>query len=132
MGEEWLARQHKFLDHAKNREWDPIREMLAESLDLINVQPEQRYSVLHHAAKRGDAEFVGHLLACRADVLARTRDGKTVADQAQDNYNAGVKELIADAVAERVTAEGDAKNLGGELSQQRQEMVQQVSELSGA
>jgi len=79
--DEWEARlsltaQHHFLDLARSHDWPRVLELAKATPQLINMQPSQRWSVLHHAAAVGDAKVVHCLLGLRADCTLTTRTGQ--------------------------------------------------------
>lgn len=120
-----VQREHEFLDRAKQFQWEQVKTMLAESPELVNVQPSGRWSALHQAASRNATDIVQHLLDCNADVRLRNRDGRTAADLATD---AALKDLLQ-PLGEPVD--------GGlipvdELLPHQQELIDQVVAVCGA
>ena len=65
--------------------------MLEAEPALVSVQPAQRWSALHQFAQAGDEEAVALLLSLHADKGAKTKDGKTPLDVADDS----VRSLLA-------------------------------------
>ena len=78
-----VAKQHEFLDMAKNHDWAGVRRELAAVPQLVNVQPAGRWSALHQAVHADDAEAVRDLLRIGASLHAKTKDGKTPRDVAK-------------------------------------------------
>merc|ERR1712129_68955 len=72
-----LAQQHEFIDAAKNRDFEKVRQMVKKSPGIVNVQPNGRWSALHQAAEAGDAGAVKFLLEHGAALDVVTKDGKT-------------------------------------------------------
>ena len=78
-----LAEQHAFLDAAKFRDYQAMMRMAEASPALINVMPCGRWSALHQAAEKGDAQAVQWLLGHGADPEALTPQGKRPRDVAE-------------------------------------------------
>eukprot|EP00434_Breviolum_minutum_P001435 symbB.v1.2.001263.t1/scaffold65.1/size366479/10 len=78
-----VAKQHAFLDKAKEFDLEAVKAMLEELPTLINVQPAGRWSALHQFAENGNADAVRYLLEMGADRDAKNKDGQTPADVAQ-------------------------------------------------
>mmetsp|Transcript_44921 Transcript_44921/g.92891 ORF Transcript_44921/g.92891 Transcript_44921/m.92891 type:complete len:728 (+) Transcript_44921:46-2229(+) len=100
------AKQHEFLDKAKEYDLKAVKDMLEENPELINVQPAGRWSALHQFAEKGDVEAVRYLLKMGADRNVKTKDGKTPEEVAhedvQDVFN---EEEGAEAEGEEEEAE---------------------------
>lgn len=75
-----VAQVHEFLNAAKAFDWDTVLLMLDSDATLVNQQPSQRWSALHQAAFEPNMYIVSRLLAKRADVNVRSRDGLTPMD----------------------------------------------------
>ena len=75
-----VAQAHEFLNAAKAFDWDTVLHMLDSDATLVNQQPSQRWSALHQAAFEPNMYIVSRLLAKRADVNVRSRDGLTPMD----------------------------------------------------
>ena len=72
--------EHRFLDAAKAGDFDRVRQMVEERPELVNCQPSQRWSALHHAAHKGNLAAVQFLLENGASLTLRTREGLTPAE----------------------------------------------------
>lgn len=83
--------QHEFLDAAKNRDFDKVREMIEEDKRFVNVQPAGRWSALHQAAEAGDEDAVKFLLENGASLTVENKEGQTPRDVADES----VKHLFA-------------------------------------
>ena len=79
------AKQHEFLDKAKEYDLKAVKDMLDEHPDLINVQPAGRWSALHQFAEKGDVEAVRYLLKRGADRNVKTKDGQTPEEVAHED-----------------------------------------------
>jgi len=99
------AAEHRFLDLAKNRQWDRMMEEVTRNPSVVNVQPCGRWSALHQAAGAGNADVVGYLLACRADVHARTSSGQTAAEIAG---SVAVRGMLAEGAVARAQQAGSS------------------------
>ena len=86
------ADQHLFLDLAKEFKWDVVQRKVSDEPSLVNVQPCGRWSALHQAALDGDPAAVLFLLDSKANLEAKTEDGKTPLDVAKKDV---VKRLLA-------------------------------------
>ncbi len=63
--------------------WLPAVKFLVEELGAdVTVRDHNGYTVLHHAASRGDNELIEYLVSKGADVTAVSRSGQTTADMA--------------------------------------------------
>jgi len=107
------AEQHVFLDHAKNFEFDAVRELIEKDARYVNVQPAGRYSALHQACEKGDEDMVGFLLERGASITAKTSDGETPGEIALRRGHATVAEFVAGLLQEAgqavPTPAGDAQ-----------------------
>ena len=54
--------QHAFLDAAKNYEFEQVKKLVESNPLLINVQPDGRWSALHHAAAAGKGFMIYWLI----------------------------------------------------------------------
>merc|ERR1719330_760146 len=70
-----VADQHKFLDHARDQDWDQVKSMMETWPSIVSVQPAQRWSALHQAAAAGNKDMVRFLVDANADVGATNKDG---------------------------------------------------------
>ena len=68
--------QHAFLDHAKGFNFDAVRELIEQCPAYVNSHAAGRWTALHQAAHKGDAEMVRYLLEHGADLELTTRDNK--------------------------------------------------------
>ncbi|HUQ81041.1 MAG TPA: ankyrin repeat domain-containing protein [Gemmatimonadaceae bacterium] len=63
--------------------WMPALKYLVEELHAdVNARDNNGYTPLHHAAARGDNEMIKYLVAHGANVMAVSRNGRTVVDMA--------------------------------------------------
>jgi len=99
-----VAKQHAFLDKAKEFDLEAVKAMLEELPSLINVQPAGRWSALHQFAEHGDADAVRYLIEKGACLNATNKDGQTPLDVAQGDAKE-VLEEEQEAVAEEEEAE---------------------------
>ena len=101
--------EHAFLDAAKNYEFEHVKSLVKSNRRLINVQPEGRWSALHHAAAAGDGSMINWLIARGANLHSQTRDGKKPIDVAMPSV---VGILQAEMVAKQAQGQaGQAKAL---------------------
>ena len=77
--------QHRFLDSAKNGNWDEVYALLRQNQWLINVTPRYRWSALHQAAHQGDEEMVVYLLGKGADKTIINKHRKIPIEVAQND-----------------------------------------------
>jgi len=75
--------QHQFLDICRNGDFERVKEYLTVNPLYINVQPGGRWSALHQFAFHGDSEAIQYLLGKLADPSAKTSEGHTPAEVAQ-------------------------------------------------
>jgi ankyrin repeat protein len=80
--------QHQFLDICRNGDFERVKEYLTVNPLYINVQPGGRWSALHQFAYHGDSEAIQYLLDKLADPSAKTTEGHTPAEVAQDRVAA--------------------------------------------
>ncbi|CAJ1384482.1 unnamed protein product [Effrenium voratum] len=79
------SQQHQFLDAAKAGNFAEVRRMLEEKPDLVNCQPNGRWSALHHAAHKGNLAAVQSLLERGASLTLKTREGLTPVEVASSS-----------------------------------------------
>jgi len=115
-----VAKQHEFLDKAKEYDLDAVKEMLAETPALVSVQPAGRWSALHQFAENGDADAVRYLLKMGADRNAKTKDGQTPEDVAHEDVKGIFNEEEGEAEEDEEEA-GDEEEEGEEAEEEEQE-----------
>ena len=99
-----IAREHVFLDFARNYNWIQLGQMLEEDGTLINVTANGlRWSALHQASRAGEVKVVEYLLSRRADHTMRNPQGKLPLDLADHK---AIKRLLAMAEAGSLSFEG--------------------------
>jgi len=82
------AQAHDFLDTAKYYNWHVMKKKVEHCPRLVNVHPRGRWSALHQAAHAGDEDAVRFLLARKADVTVKNKDGQTALDVASPKVKA--------------------------------------------
>ncbi|CAK8997360.1 unnamed protein product [Durusdinium trenchii] len=87
-----IAKQHEFLDKAKEYDLEGVKAMLEETPELVNVQPAGRWSALHQFAENGDADAVRYLLEMGADRDAKNKEGQTPLEVAAEDAKAAFEE----------------------------------------
>merc|ERR1719272_857698 len=85
-----IDEQHIFIDEAKDCKWAAVKEKVTSNRRYANVHPEQfgrmaGWSALHHAAKNGEESVIKFLLENGADLKAKTADGRTALQIAEEN-----------------------------------------------
>eukprot|EP00913_Durusdinium_trenchii_P033252 g31129.t1 len=83
-----IAKQHEFLDKAKEYDLEGVKAMLEETPELVNVQPAGRWSALHQFAENGDADAVRYLLEMGADRDAKNKEGQTPLEEEGEDEEA--------------------------------------------
>lgn len=78
--------KHIFLDYAKNADFEKCKSLILQNNSYINVQPNNRWSVLHQAAFFGNSEMVLWLLNHGADKNLINNQGKKPLDVAYGYY----------------------------------------------
>ena len=87
---------HKFLDFAKDRNWQEVRDMICATNGLVNARVKDRWTALHHAAFYGNIDMVHELLRRGAAPDILNSFGESPALVAQDP---AVKECLDRAIA---------------------------------
>jgi len=88
-----LEEQHKFLDFAKQYEWETVKRLVNEKPAIVSVQPSMRWSALHQAAHSGSADAVCFLLGHHAAADAKTAKGETPLEVAREAH---VRAILSD------------------------------------
>lgn len=109
-----VAKQHEFLNKAKEYDLDAVKAMLEELPGLVNVQPAGRWSALHQFAEKGDEDAVRYLLEMGADRNATNKDGQTPAEVAQGSAKDALEEEEEEEEAE---AEEEAEEAEAEAAE---------------
>ncbi|MBI3490194.1 MAG: ankyrin repeat domain-containing protein [Acidobacteria bacterium] len=78
-GEGFAANSHRF---APGGMLAAVKYLVEELHADVNAADHEGNTALHHAAARGDVEMIQYLVSKGADVMAVSREGRTVADMA--------------------------------------------------
>ena len=105
-----VEREHTFLDAAARGDFVSVRAFVHQTPDVINAQPENRPSALHHAAAAADTEMCRWLLARGASPAMPCADGRTALVWAGD---AETKAALR-AAAEQLQAAAETAAVVGE------------------
>ena len=104
-----IAQQHKFLDFAKEYNFDKVRELVEKDIAYVNAQPAGRWTALHQACHQGESSTVEFLLRKGADTTVTTKDGETPRAVAQGRGHTACVKLLDDHTAANEMAEGPTK-----------------------
>ncbi len=78
-GQYFMAHAHR---HVTDNWLNAVRFLIEECGAELNLRDGNGYTVLHHAAARGDNELIHYLVEKGADVTAVSRKGQTTVDMA--------------------------------------------------
>lgn len=107
-----VSQQHKFLDKAKDYDFEAVCALATQNSGYVNCQPAGRWSALHQAAEAGNAETIQFLLDHGADIAVQTRDGKTPLDVAHKDVR-GLLSAARPHKRQKVSSQGADVGLTG-------------------